>query len=386
MAALAADPDAARAIFETAISLYEQLGDTHAAARVTGAAQSRKHDRPHARSTSSDGARVRGHLARRAGRGDSRCSRRTWQSRTGEPGVWSRALERAEFALDISEAHGYMEADGKGARRERGSRSQPWASRGDHRARRGEGLAIALENDLLEQANTYYFWLSDFSFHRDRYADALRLPRSGRRARTQAWQPAGRVVLFSQATYALAMTGRWDEAVEASEQLSDEQARSGGMFLEPGYGAARDSPSARKPCRGAGTSTRSSNISMARWTNRNSPRTWEQPLRLPGRKVEFADALDAGRKATETRGTLRLSHQCVEQGLVEALEASVALGEPDVTRQLLALIEEQPLGQRPPFLDAQAHRFHGQARRRLCRFRDRHDSVSPSSKCPSGSR
>src|SRR5207247_10885772 len=36
MASSAADPDAARALIEESIALYESVGDTHAAARVSG--------------------------------------------------------------------------------------------------------------------------------------------------------------------------------------------------------------------------------------------------------------------------------------------------------------------------------------------------------------
>ena len=357
MAALAADPDSARAIFETAISLYEQLGDTHAAARVTGrlarveSMTGRTHealplmerafevisiDEP-----DEDLALLAANLAIAY-----------WRT-----GSLERALERAEFALDISEAHGYMEVTARAL----GAKGAVAHSRGHTEETIGlvrQGLAIALENDLLEQANTYYFWLSDFSFHRDRYADALGyLDQAVALARKLGSRP-GEWSVLAERTYALAMTGRWDEAVEASEQLSDEQARSGGMFLSLISG-----PLEIHLQRGNLAEARRLHALFEHLDGSLDKQELAAYLgataavaRAEGR---FADALDAGRKATETRGTLRLSHQCVEQGLVEALEASVALGERDVTRQLLALIEEQPLGQRPPFLDAQAHRFRG---------------------------
>jgi hypothetical protein len=47
----------------------------------------------------------------------------------------------------------------------------------------------------------------------------------------------------------------------------------------------------------------------------------------------------------------------VKQGLVEAVEAALALGELAKVEELLALVEAVPSGTRPPFLDAQAKRF-----------------------------
>jgi hypothetical protein len=49
----------------------------------------------------------------------------------------------------------------------------------------------------------------------------------------------------------------------------------------------------------------------------------------------------------------------VEQGLVEALEAAIALGDRDAARDLLASIEAIPPGRRPPYMDAHGHRFRG---------------------------
>jgi hypothetical protein len=66
----------------------------------------------------------------------------------------------------------------------------------------------------------------------------------------------------------------------------------------------------------------------------------EEHKRAEGRLVE---ALDAGRRATEPRETLGLSHQAVEQGLVEALEASVALDKLETTRELLAALRFREL-------------------------------------------
>lgn len=71
------------------------------------------------------------------------------------------------------------------------------------------------------------------------------------------------------------------------------------------------------------------------------------------------DALTAGRTALETTQLLRISHQAVEQGIVEALEAAVVIGDHAFVREQLDTIESIPPGLRPPILDAHMHRFRG---------------------------
>src|SRR5262249_54967973 len=51
--------------------------------------------------------------------------------------------------------------------------------------------------------------------------------------------------------------------------------------------------------------------------------------------------------------------QGVKQGLVEAVEAAIALGERERALELLATVETLMPGLRPPYLEAQAHRFRG---------------------------
>jgi len=71
----------------------------------------------------------------------------------------------------------------------------------------------------------------------------------------------------------------------------------------------------------------------------------------------FAEALEAGAAAIETGPTLGVGHQALEQGLVEAIEAALRLGERGRTLELLGTIDAIPPGRRPPYLEAQALRF-----------------------------
>ena len=140
------------------------------------------------------------------------------------------ATERAELALDLAEAYRYPEALALAL----GAKAWVAHSRGhteETTALFKQQLAIALEHGLAEQAGSAYFLLSDHSFHRDRYEDALEylddalalMRRMGNRP--QEWS------ILAERTYALFMLGRWDEALSVTNELTEEQTRSGGMFL-----------------------------------------------------------------------------------------------------------------------------------------------------------
>ena len=89
-------------------------------------------------------------------------------------------------------------------------------------------LEVALEHDLLEDASTCYFLLSDSCFRFDRYADALRyLDESLALARRLGSRPYEWATI-AERTYPLLMTGRWDEVLATTDSFTEEQVASGG--------------------------------------------------------------------------------------------------------------------------------------------------------------
>jgi hypothetical protein len=70
-------------------------------------------------------------------------------------------------------------------------------------------------------------------------------------------------------------------------------------------------------------------------------------------------ALEAAERAVAGREALGITFLTVKLGVVEALEAAFDLGETSKVQELLALIEGLRRGERPPMLDAHAHRFRG---------------------------
>jgi class 3 adenylate cyclase/tetratricopeptide (TPR) repeat protein len=81
-----------------------------------------------------------------------------------------------------------------------------------------------------------------------------------------------------------------------------------------------------------------------------------QVLRAQGKP---RDALERAEEVVAVRASLGITFLTVKLGVVEALEAAFALGEVDKVRELLTLVDGLRPGERPPLLDAHAHRFRG---------------------------
>ena len=355
MAARAADPDGARRLFERSIALYDAQGESHAAARVstrlarverfTGRLDEAlaRMERAFAVIADDEPDEDLALLAARLGLAN-------WNA-----GDLERASERAEFALDIAEAYGYPEALSialtckASVAHSRGHAEEAFALLRHQ-------LTFALEHDLTEEASGACFMLSDQSFHHDRYEDALGyLVQSLELTRKLGNRPY-EWSLLAEMTYALFMTGRWDESLDITNELAGEQARSGGMFL-----SLLSGPLEIHLQRGRLDDARRL-YSLFEHLD-GSTDVQERAcffgataalLRAEGR---LDAAVEAGQGVLDSQDMLRISHQAVEQGLVEALEAAVALGDRERAEELLATIEALPPGRRPPFLDAQAKRF-----------------------------
>jgi len=357
MAARAANPDQAESLFASSSELYESLGDTHAAARV--AIRLARLERFTGRLDEGLARMERAFEVISADEPDedlalvaARLSMYYWTA-----GDLERAAERAELALDIAEAYGYPEAIALAL----GAKATVAHSRGHLEETLGllkQELAIALEHDLVDEAGSAYFILSDHSFHRDRYEDALRyLDESVVLSRRLGNRPYEWSAL-AEKTYALFMLGRWEEALAIAAELTEEQTRSGGMFLSVLSGPLEIF--LQRGEREEAGRIFSMFSSLEGSSDKQEQACWYGAAAALARSEgRFRDALDTGRRVLETVQTLNISHQAVEEGLVEALEAALALDDRAAVEDLLGAIEELPPGRRPPFLDAHARRFRG---------------------------
>ena len=145
-------------------------------------------------------------------------------------GDLERAAERAELALDIAEAHAYPTALPLALR----AKAALAHSRGhteEAAALVKRALEIALDNDLPDEAGICYFWLSDRCFQRDEYADALDLPRRVPRPCRKLGDRPYEWAVLAERTHPLCMLGRWDDALAASDEFTQEQIDAGGVML-----------------------------------------------------------------------------------------------------------------------------------------------------------
>ena len=355
MAGRAGDPESARGLFERSIALYEQLGDNHGAARVISklgsldAFTGRRDDAVERLERAFDVISTDEHdedLALLA----ARLSLAYWYG-----GDIDRAADRVELALDIAEAHWYPEALAL-ALRAKGHVAYSRGHSEEAMALVSRALRIALDHDLGDDASTCYFLLSDNRFQADQYEDALAyLDESLALARKQGNRPHEWGVL-AERTYPLWMLGRWSEASRTSDEFTPEQYEAGGLMLSVLQSIVEidiqrgDLDGARGMLANFARLEESSDLQdrSCFFASRAALRRAEGQLR---------EALADGEAAVETRSLLGLAAQAVKQGIVEAIEAALALGEQAKVDELLGLVDSIPLGTRPPFLDAQARRL-----------------------------
>jgi tetratricopeptide (TPR) repeat protein len=355
MAGLAGDPETAHRLIEQSIATYEAEGDTHAAARgayklgraivFTGRRDEGLARLEHAYEVIS-GDEPDEDLAMLA----AFLGRAYWFS-----GDLERAAARSEFALDIAEAQGLPEPLAAALR----AKAAVLFSRGHREESFGllkHALEVALEHDLAEHASTCYFLLSDRCFRRDRYAEALGyLDESLALANKMGSRPFEWGVL-AERTYALFMSGRWDDVVATADEFTQEQIDAGGVVL----GLMQSGVYVHVE-RGEFDEARRilSLFSRVVGSTDVQDRSTYLAANAALRRAEgrFAEALSDGAATIETAPTLGPDFQGVKHGVVDALEAALALGDSGSAHELLAFIDGMSPGIRPPFLDAQAHRF-----------------------------
>ena len=137
---------------------------------------------------------------------------------SGEP---ERAADKADFAIELSERLGDPEGLARGfavmAMIVAGER--PEEATAQHR----QSLAISSEHGLFDHEYNALFNLSDISFQRDRYDDALGYLDGALAIARRRGSRSGEWGVLSEITYPLFMQGRWDEAVERSREVPEER-------------------------------------------------------------------------------------------------------------------------------------------------------------------
>jgi len=353
MALRAESTGRAGSLFEQALGLYADAGDTHAVACVTG---------------------LLGHLEQSMGRNEQAIERMEQAyaviaadepdadlayllTRLGAAyffaGNLERAAESTERGLDIAEELQLPEALVRGWM----TRAFIVSARRPQEARSLFRLALdtALVHELHERAIVAYTNLSDLGFQHDRYAESLtHLEQSLELARRIGHRRYEWFAL-AEMTYALAMLGRWEEALDRAAEIPDDRVGiteassvlTGVLEIQLERGRLDD---ARRLLARYEELGRSDDVQL-----QNGYQGADAAVRL--QEGNPRDALTEGERAFATRAVLGVGSQGVKQGFVHALEAALVLDRRETADELLAVVEQLPPGLRPPFLEATAHRF-----------------------------
>ena len=217
-------------------------------------------------------------------------------------------------------------------------------------------LAISREYDLYETEYSALFNLSDVSFRRDRYDDALTFLADALAIARRRGSRTGEWGTLSETCYPLFMLGRWGEMFAAFHDVPEER------FLDALTLSFLDSVLEALVHRGevAEASRLLSHYESLKDSSDVQNRMMFLAASACVARAEgrLEEALRTGLEAAEiSRGTEREASQGIKQGLVEAIEAALALGDAKQAEELVASIEAVPPGLRSPYLGAQALRF-----------------------------
>jgi class 3 adenylate cyclase/tetratricopeptide (TPR) repeat protein len=349
-----ADWETAERLLGDAIALYEAEGDLRSAARVSG------------RLAAVEGQQ--GRMKEAVARAEAAFATLE-QFEPGEElaelagrlafgyvfvGEQEKAQAKADLAIELSESLGAPEPLSRAfsamALVVDGSRPE------EATALLKQCLAISREHDLYENEYSALFNLSDVSFRRDRYLDALTFLADALAITRRRGSRTGEWGVLSERSYPLFMLGRWDEMFAAFREVPEERLLDAltlsflDSVLEARVHRGEVAEAARllslyEPLR---DSTDLQNRMMFVAASASV-------ARAEGRLEE---ALNRGVEAAEiSRITEREASQGIKQGLVEAIEAALALGDDKQAEELVASIEAVPPGLRSPYLGAQALRF-----------------------------
>jgi len=271
---------------------------------------------------------------------------------TGNP---DRADELLSLALDLGESLRLPEAISR-AFAGKGMRAMAQSHPEEALAYTKHGLTIALDNEEWERAYNLYFNLSDLEFQRDRYTKALAYLEDALAIVRRRGSRPGEWSVLAESTYPLYMLGRWEEALTTAAEVPEEKLSAAltmsllASVLE--IRAHRGDPAeARRLLSLFGHLADATDVQERSGYLAATATVFRAEGRL-------ADALTAGVEAAElSRELFNMSTQTVKQGLVEAIEAALALGETARAAELVGTIDAIPPGLQPPYLTAQANRF-----------------------------
>ena len=354
MAIVAGVRDDARRLYEQAVLLYEEAGDTHAAARCSAwvaftdqiagrmadaiERMERAHDVISVDEPDADLAFLLGRLGQV----------HWFAGNPAEAAAWT------ERALDLAEALALPEVLIRGWM----TKANLSAARRPEEARGLLQLALqrALDSNLFGPATVAAANLSDLCFQRDLYAESVSHLEEGLVLARRRGDRRNEWFVHAETSYALFMLGRWDESLAVFAEIPDEQ-----VGLNAQLGSVTTGPleillhrgrleQARELLARHDQIGRSGDVQA-----QGSYAAGAAAVRLAERNL--TEALASGERAFELRESLGIAAQDVKQGFRCAVEAALTLGRRDRVEELIATVDKVPVGLRPPYLAALCTRF-----------------------------
>jgi hypothetical protein len=273
-------------------------------------------------------------------------------------GNTKEAVEWSDRGLDVAEALQLPEilCRGWAAKAMAAAPRRPEEARGFYQL----ALETALKHELHERAASTYSNLSDLGFQRDRYVDSLAALEQALALSHKIGDRGQEWFALSEMTYVFFMLGRWDEALARLAEIPADQIGPNANLVSPLTGVLEIHLH-----RGELDEAREL-LSRFEEIGASSDIQAQYGYQAAAAAVRLAEgnprgALSAAEHAFQQgRTTLGIAAQGVKQGFWHGLEAAVALGDRATAEELLATVEDLPVGLRPPLLDATAHRFRAQ--------------------------
>jgi tetratricopeptide (TPR) repeat protein len=215
-------------------------------------------------------------------------------------------------------------------------------------------LDLALAHDLTAAALRGYNNLAVVLESADRYAEALALSDRGLELARRAGHRLSEVSFLGAPISALVLIGRWDEALSRAaefESMAGWELVKNVLTPMVEVHCQRGSLAEARSLLGRLASLRDSDDIQSRAAFAIAEAS---VLRVEGKLREALDAVEPG---LEVRPDLGITSLSVKLSFVEALEAAFALGDTARVQDLLEIVEALRPGERPPLLEAHAHRF-----------------------------
>ncbi len=347
----AADWSEAERLLSQAIQLFERAGETRAAARVMGRLAMVAGWQGRADESVRLYERAYAVLAEGPPDEDLAACAAGLAGAYAFVGNKEKGREMADFAIELGEQLGsavvLLRAFGNMAINIEGSRPQ------EALALRMEAWSLAKEVGDSERELTALFNLSNLAFSRDRYDAALGYLADGIEIARRRGSRPGEWAILAETTYPLAMTGRWDEALDLFTGIPD------GRLRDAQTGSLLSGVLEIYAHRGDLERAQSLLAVYSDWGE--SDDVQDRCMYLAGlavvRRLEgrFDEALSCGAEVWELQPAG--AGQAAKQRVVAAIEAALALGNTARAEELVDSIEVVPVGLRSRYLDAQSRRF-----------------------------